>query len=158
MASLGRSMGLALHDEESSRVSDQLAWVSNSVSLGVVNLLSSNIWLGGQGWPKKNKLTRRAVPCFFVEDARTSRTKSFGHTKLNGASAGAASRIDLSNESLCSASYPVSIFRQALRRILSRTREASERDHWLHFEPCQHAILQPRHFPFTRNNRPTTTK
>jgi hypothetical protein len=34
---------------------------------------------------------------FFVEDARTSWIKSFGHTKLDGASAAAASRIDLSN-------------------------------------------------------------
>jgi hypothetical protein len=48
MASPGRSMGLALHDEEASRVSDQLAWVSNFVSLGVVNLLWSNIWLDGK--------------------------------------------------------------------------------------------------------------
>lgn len=34
---------------------------------------------------------------FFVEDARTSRIKSFGHTKLDGAFVAAASRRDLSN-------------------------------------------------------------
>jgi hypothetical protein len=39
MASPGRSMGLALHDDEASGVTDQLAWVSNSVSLDAAFLL-----------------------------------------------------------------------------------------------------------------------
>ena len=49
MASSGRSMGLALHDEKTSRVSGQLAWVLGFVSLDVVNLLKVNIRLGGTG-------------------------------------------------------------------------------------------------------------
>jgi len=66
MASPGRSMGLVLHDDEASRMTDQLAWVSNSVSLGAAILLWQNIWLGGNAFTK-NKLTRRAVPCFSLK-------------------------------------------------------------------------------------------
>lgn len=97
MASPGPSMGLALHDDKTSKVSGQFARVLKFVSLDVVNLLKVNIRLGVTGWLWKNKSTRRACPVYFAEDARTSRIKAFGHTKLDGASAAAASRMDLSN-------------------------------------------------------------
>lgn len=67
MASPGPSMGLALHDEKTSRVTGQLAWVLELVSLDVVTLLKVNIRLGGIGWFWKNKSTRRAVPCFSLK-------------------------------------------------------------------------------------------
>jgi hypothetical protein len=56
---------------------DQLAWLLNSVSLGVVYLLESNIWLGVKDSKTKFDASRSTV--FFVEDARTSRIKSFAH-------------------------------------------------------------------------------
>ena len=64
MASPGPSMGLALHDEKTSKVSGQLARVLEFVSL---DLLKVNIRLGGTGWFWKNKSTRRAVPCFSLK-------------------------------------------------------------------------------------------
>jgi hypothetical protein len=60
-------MGLALHDDKTSKVFGQLARVLEFVSLDVMNLFKVNIRLGGTGWFWKNKSTRRAAPCFSLK-------------------------------------------------------------------------------------------
>jgi hypothetical protein len=70
MAGPGRSMGHVLHGEDAFRISDQLAWVSDFVSLGFVMHLWASIWLGEQAFTKK-QVDASSCTAFFVEDAHT---------------------------------------------------------------------------------------
>jgi hypothetical protein len=88
MASPGRSMGLVLHDEEGMLEDVRLIGVGEGVGVEICVVRRGEYFvvehLVGRGRLPQKQVDASSCTVFFVEDARSRRVKSSGHTELDG--------------------------------------------------------------------------